>query len=494
MYKKLKLTKQGKIVVIILGFLLVIFLALTVYFHNKFYPRTTIGKIDVSGMTVTEAKDYIKQYIKDYKLELKGRNDGQFDIHGTEIDLKVDYEDIIDQCFEKSHDGLSFYKLLTRNEFDHVFQTTYNEEQLKQLIDSSVLVVGSDTYQISAPVNSYVKYDSKTKSGKIVAEKLGNQIDTEKLYKLLDNSIKDLSETIDLDKESVYLKPAIVKDSDIIKNELETYNKYLLKWVKWDMGEKHYETITPEDIKDWIVINVDGSVDIDKDKMAEWVEAFCLKYKTVGKTRSFKSHTGAIIDVSGGDYGWQLDYKQTVEDAYNAIKSDTDQSLIDAYKKDQSEANKKALTIELEPNYKNKGAIMNYENPEQDWDTSSYTEVDIAAQMVYVFKNGEVVYSAKCVTGLPSDSSRATKTGCWYIKDKKLEYTLVGEDYTTPTKYWIRITWTGTGYHYMNRSDWDKWSPELYKTKGSHGCINLQLEDVKTIYNYVKMRDMVFIH
>ncbi|MBS6797930.1 MAG: L,D-transpeptidase [Coprobacillus sp.] len=46
----------------------------------------------------------------------------------------------------------------------------------------------------------------------------------------------------------------------------------------------------------------------------------------------------------------------------------------------------------------------------------------------------------------------------------------------------------------MNRSDWDKWSPELYKTRGSHGCVNLQLEDVKNIYNLVSMRDMVFIH
>ena len=35
---------------------------------------------------------------------------------------------------------------------------------------------------------------------------------------------------------------------------------------------------------------------------------------------------------------------------------------------------------------------------------------------------------------------------------------------------------------------------DLYKTRGSHGCINLQLEDVKNIYNLVSMRDMVFIH
>ena len=137
---------------------------------------------------------------------------------------------------------------------------------------------------------------------------------------------------------------------------------------------------------------------------------------------------------------------------------------------------------------------MNFDNPVDDYNTQTYSEVDISEQMVYVFQNGQVVYSAKCVTGLSSDPSRATKTGCWYIKDKKLEYTLTGADYTTPTKYWVRITWTGTGYHYMNRSDWSKWSPDLYKTRGSHGCINLQLEDVKNIYNLVSMKDMVFIH
>ena len=38
-------------------------------------------------------------------------------------------------------------------------------------------------------------------------------------------------------------------------------------------------------------------------------------------------------------------------------------------------------------------------------------------------------------TGLPSDATRSTKTGCWYIKkDKKLEYTLTGADYTTSKK------------------------------------------------------------
>ena len=260
------------------------------------------------------------------------------------------------------------------------------------------------------------------------------------------------------------------------------------------MGEKHYETISPKEIKDWIVIGDDASVSIDQEKMAQWVEKFCLKYKTVGKTRKFKSHTGEVLEVSGGDYGWQIDYSQTVDQVYKALTENNTQSDVDAYVKNKSNTNKKKLLKKLEPIYKNKAYKMNFENPTEDYNTQTYSEVDISEQMVYVFQNGQVVYSAKCVTGLPSDATRSTKTGCWYIKDKKLEYTLTGADYTTPTKYWVRITWTGTGYHYMNRSDWDKWSPELYKTRGSHGCVNLQLEDDKNIYNLVSMRDMVFIH
>ena len=47
------------------------------------------------------------------------------------------------------------------------FQTQYNEEKLKELINNSFLITG-DNYKIQAPVNSYVKYDKTLKSGKIV--------------------------------------------------------------------------------------------------------------------------------------------------------------------------------------------------------------------------------------------------------------------------------------------------------------------------------------
>ena len=491
--KDFKITKQTKICLsLVIAIIMLLFIIIILY-SDKFYPNTTIGGIDVSNMTLSQAKEAVQTDLKNHVLVINGRNNAKYELRGTDIDLTANYEKQVENCFKKTHGIFSFYKIVSGEDFDVNFDVSYNKEAFKDNLSHSFLITG-DQYTIIAPENAHVEYDKKTQSGKIVKEKQGNQLNQEKFYNYVEKSIRQLKTKINLDKANVYLKPKYTQNDSAVIKELNQYNNYLYRWIRYDMTEKHYETITPKDIKDWLVINNDATVSIDQEKMSQWVEKFCLKYKTVGKTRKFKSHTGEVLEVSGGDYGWQIDYSQTVDQVYKALSKKNSQSDVDAYIKNKNKPNKKKLIKELEPIYKNKGYKMNFDNPVDDYNTQTYSEVDISEQMVYVFQNGQVVYSAKCVTGLPSDPSRATKTGCWYIKDKKLEYTLTGADYTTPTKYWVRITWTGTGYHYMNRSDWNKWSPDLYKTRGSHGCINLQLEDVKNIYNLVSMKDMVFIH
>lgn len=492
-FKDLKITKQVKICLsLVIAIIILLFIVIILY-SDKFYPNTTIGGIDVSNMTLSQAKEAVQTDLKNHVLVIKGRNNAKYELRGTDIDLNANYEKQVENCFKKTHGIFSFYKIISGEDFDVNFDVSYNKKAFKNNLSQSFLITG-DQYTITAPESAHVEYDKKTQSGKIVKEKQGNQLNQEKFYSYVEKSIKQLKTNINLDKANIYLKPKYTQNDSAIIKELNQYNNYLYRWIRYDMTEKHYETVTPKDIKNWLVINDDATVSIDQEKMSQWVEKFCLKYKTVGKTRKFKSHTGEVLEVSGGDYGWQIDYSQTVDQLYKVLSKKNPQSDVEAYIKNKNKTNKKKLIKKLEPIYKNKAYKLNFDNLVDDYNTQTYSEVDISEQMVYVFQNGQVVYSAKCVTGLPSDASRATKTGCWYIKDKKLEYTLTGADYTTPTKYWVRITWTGTGYHYMNRSDWSKWSPDLYKTRGSHGCINLQLEDVKNIYNLVSMRDMVFIH
>ena len=60
---------------------------------------------------------------------------------------------------------------------------------------------------------------------------------------------------------------------------------------------------------------------------------------------------------------------------------------------------------------------------------------------------------------------------------------LRGEDYATPVKYWMPFA----GDVGMHDASWRKsFGGNIYKTNGSHGCINLPTSVAKTIYNTIE--------
>lgn len=488
-------TRIKVIGVLLIGYVL-FFIFTSMYYRDKWYPNTTIDGIDVSNLTYNETKEIIDNRLKDYSLEIKGKKDVSFKIEGADIDFKTSYEKSLDKGFSNHKDERSIFTLFANHDYEINFNVKYNKDKLNKIISNSVLVKGNEDYKISEATAAHIEYDSKTKSGKVVESTSGNELNLDEFTKIIEEALKNIQVEIDLSNEKEYSNVYEKVNNKNIDEQLETYNSYLLNWITWDMGEGVTEKITPDEIKEWINVNEEtGKVSLDKDAMSEWIEAFCLKYKTVGKERNFTTHTGQVIKISGGDYGWRLDYDEIVEQVYEIITEKTDQKLIQAYIKDNSKENISKLTTELEPIYSSKGYKLDYENFENDWDTQNYSEIDITEQKVYVYRDGQLAYSCICVTGLPTEKQdRITRTGVWYIKEKRSEKVLVGEDYETPVKYWIRIMWTGTGYHALDRSDWDKWTPELYKTKGSHGCINLKEEDASKLYELIDSGDPVFIH
>ena len=60
---------------------------------------------------------------------------------------------------------------------------------------------------------------------------------------------------------------------------------------------------------------------------------------------------------------------------------------------------------------------------------------------------------------------------------------MTGETYATPVKYWMPFN----GNIGMHDASWRKeFGGEIYRTNGSHGCINLPEEIAETIYGYVE--------
>lgn len=480
------------------GLVIAIILVVTVfsfYYRDKWYPHTLINGVDVSSMTYVESKEKLQKAVDNYSLAITGQGKQKFTVDGKDVDLTADFADNLKQYYEQQQKGLSILGIFGGEDHEIDLKITYNQDKLQKLVNNTVLITGSDEYQLVPSSNAHIEYDETTKSGKMIKATVGNELNIDKFNELIVSAMNSLTTQIDLtDQEKygeVYQQPLANISDKQLETMLNTYNSYLLNWITWNMGENKTETLSPEEIKNWLSCNEQGEIVLDQQGLSDWIEEMCLKYKTVGKARDFTTHNGTVIKISGGDYGWRLDYDKIVEQVVATIREETDQKLIDAYLSDQSKKNKTALTTALEPTYSNKA----YQKGAVDWDPLNYSEVDLTEQRVYVYRDGQLAYTCVCVTGLPTEKQdRITRTGAWYIKEKKPEKVLVGEDYETPVKYWIRIMWTGTGYHALNRSDWANWTPELYKVKGSHGCINLQENDAKSIYDLVRINDAVFIH
>ena len=117
----------------------------------------------------------------------------------------------------------------------------------------------------------------------------------------------------------------------------------------------------------------------------------------------------------------------------------------------------------------------------------SYAEVDITNQKVFVYKDGELVIESDCVTGMANDPSRETPPGVykvWSMDRNRILGTMEAYGYEQPVDYWIYFTEIDIGFHDLLRS---AYGGEIYKTNGSHGCVNLPLDVAAEMYDTVEI-------
>lgn len=496
-----KKRKIGIIAGIILGVIILItgsfLLYLHIYYGGRWYPGTTINGIDVSKLTLEDSKKKLTENFHNYELTVKARDGGTLVLRGKDLDYVVNSGSEWDKLYEEQHQ--SFVLFPKNKEYSIAYNVTYDDSKLQKRVKESQIILGSEDYKIVEPASAHVEYDKTKKQYVCVAEIWGNKIQFQAFMQALKKALQEARPEIDIANREIYPDvyelPRITSEDEELKKEISLCNNAALRFITWNMGEGVTEKITPNQISKWITCR-NGKIRYDESAVEKWVEKFCMKYKTVGKTRMLKSHEKKKVrkvKVSGGDYGWQMDYNKTVEQAKKALKKKIDNSLTEAYIASPSDENAKALTMKQKVNYLNTAFKKDYENFEEDWDPENYTEVSISKQMVYVIRKGKVAFKCRCISGRP-EPKRETPRGAFFIKEHRRNYTMRGEDYETFVKCWVRITWTGTGFHPATWQPWSRWNKDLYKTRGSHGCLNLQPADAEKIYSMVKYRELVFIH
>lgn len=125
-------------------------------------------------------------------------------------------------------------------------------------------------------------------------------------------------------------------------------------------------------------------------------------------------------------------------------------------------------------------------------DTSglTYVDVDIANQTMIFYQAGVPVLSSPIVTGNINNGNE-TPTGTFFIDTK-----IPGKYLTGPTWHvWVDRWMKFTGCVGLHDANWrGKFGGDIYKSNGSHGCVNLPSDVAYKLYDMVDIGTMVVVH
>ena len=122
---------------------------------------------------------------------------------------------------------------------------------------------------------------------------------------------------------------------------------------------------------------------------------------------------------------------------------------------------------------------------------TTYVDIDISAQVVTYFENGSVLLQTPCVTGL-TNGKRDTPCGTYKILTKTPGKYLKGATWNCWVDRWMKFTNSNIGLH---DASWrSSFGGDIYKTNGSHGCVNLPTEAAYQLYDLVSVGTVVIVH
>ena len=420
------------------------------YYHNHFLKGTVIDRIDVSDMTVQE----LEEQVQDYFLRIIERqSDGttlEEDIQGRDISLGYGSTEPLEEILEQQNKWLWFLPAEAEYEMDGL--VTYDEEALEERIQA---LSGFQSDFAVAPTDAYISDYTSENGFQIVSETQGNELDYDLTLEAIRSAVDSLEEQVDLDQEGCYHVPQVTSDNEQLLATLEKLQNYANVTITYTFGDSK-EVLDGATISTWL--HVDGfEVELDQEKVEEYVATLRKKYDTIFRSRTFMTSYGQEITIDTGDYGWWMNYGQEAVELAEMIEN--------------------GESGERTPVYYQTAA--SYGTPDYG---DTYVEINLTAQHLFFYQDGVLILESDFVSG---NASRGydTPDGVYSITYKQRNATLTGENYETPVSYWMPFN----GNIGMHDASWrSSFGGNIYKTNGSHGCINLPPSVAQELYRYVE--------
>ena len=406
--------------------------------------NATVGGVDLSTLTVEEATAALNEAAAAYRLALKV-NGKTLNVAAADLGLKLD-EAALKQYIDAIGSGAELPEALF----------TYDRAALKGLISR-----GLDT----APVNATVTFNSSKKQFAANAGKNGTRVDADAAADAAAASLGMLIAEAEAQVKTTEVAPEITASSEKVTKAVSKANGYLKVSLSYtyapEGGEKTTETISTAKLASFVKISDKLEVSVSKSAIESYASDMSGRHSGADYKGSFVTSGGSTIGYTVTYYGQRVNKSALADDIYKCVTEQVSGTRTAPYSAKSSKPY-----------------------------GGSYVEIDLSAQKLWLYKNGERIITTSFVSGSVAEGHR-TPTGIYSIYSKQTDRYLTGADYRSFVHYWMPFL---GGYGLHDASWRSSFGGTIYYYDGSHGCVNLPSSAAKTIYNNVSVGTKVILY
>ena len=281
--KKSKKGKNKKAKKIVLGVLVayVLILALVyaggVFYYSKhFYSGSKINGFDCAGKTVKEVEKDIKSQIASYELVIQEREDKTETISAAKIGMEYVDDGKIKELKKQQNPFTWFLSFAHAKDYTMSATTTYDEAAVNAAVDQLTAVQEENMVK---PANAHLEV---TENGyEIIPETVGTELDKEKVKATVKDAIAKGASKVNLEEAGCYTSPEDVSTDENLVKQRDQGNAFLNVTVTIDFADRQ-EIVDKEVMKDWLVVNEEGNIDLSHEKAKAYVQELSMNMIPLG--------------------------------------------------------------------------------------------------------------------------------------------------------------------------------------------------------------------
>ena len=438
-------------------------LALTWYYRSNFPVNTWINGIYCTGKTIEQVNEELVDAQEASSIVIVDADGADWEIDMREADIRPDFTDVLEAYLKKNATGNWLGNL---------------QEAMSSRLEAEAYVTDEGKLRGSLEALPFVVQEKERtrgvrvrrgQEGLFLEDGNAHRLDLERACAYVEDCLSRGQTVIDLAEGGCY---GDIEDnaSDRLQRDIWAQVSRLTERgsrIVYEMGAEQIP-LTPDIISGFLEVKEDGCPKLDdngniilsEERVRAWVEELASAYDTWDTEREFASTRGDIVTVKYVTYGTQLDGE--AEEAYllGALCSDAEGQDIHV------------------PAYVRQGYVRGLDDI-----GGTYIEIDMTEQKMYYYQDRELILETDVVTG-NTGRRMGTPQGINFVYAKERNRTLRGPGYASFVKYWMPVK-GNVGIH---DASWrSKFGSQIYKTNGSHGCINTPSDIMSQLYELAEI-------